>query len=89
MRKCPFSHNNLTITKGGDRVSRSSNKLVVEGARHAMEQLKYETANELGIPNYNTVDKGNLTSRENGYVGGYMTKKLVSYAEQAMSNQQR
>lgn len=66
-----------------------SNKLVVEGARQAMEQLKYETANELGIANYNTVDKGNLTSRENGYVGGYMTKKLVSYAEQAMSNQQR
>ena len=66
-----------------------SNKLVVEGARQAMEQLKYETANELGIANYNTVDKGNLTSRENGYAGGYMTKKLVSYAEQAMSNQQR
>ena len=62
-----------------------SNKLVVEGARQAMEQLKYETANELGIANYNTVDKGNLTSRENGYVGGYMTKKLVEMAEQQMS----
>ncbi|MEA4891509.1 MAG: alpha/beta-type small acid-soluble spore protein [Peptococcaceae bacterium] len=64
----------------------NSNKLVVQGSRQALEQLKYETANELGIPNYGSADKGNLTSRENGYVGGYMTKKLVSYAEQALAN---
>ena len=69
-------------------MTRSSNKLVVSGARQAMDQLKYEMASELGIANYNTMDKGNLTSRENGYVGGYMTKKLVSYAEQAMAGKQ-
>ena len=31
------------------------------------------------------LNKGNLTARENGYVGGYMTKKLVEMAEQQMS----
>jgi hypothetical protein len=62
----------------------SNKKIVVQSARQAMDQLKQETASELGIANYNTVDKGNLTSRENGYVGGYMTKKLVSFAEENM-----
>ncbi len=35
-----------------------------------------------------SMDKGNLSSRENGYVGGNMTKKMVAYAEQAMSQGQ-
>jgi small acid-soluble spore protein A (major alpha-type SASP) len=63
----------------------SNRRLVVQGARQAMDQLKQETATELGLTNYSNIDKGNLTSRENGYVGGYMTKKLVSFAEQNMS----
>ena len=33
----------------------------------------------------NAVDKGNLTARQNGYVGGYMTKKLVEMAEKQMA----
>jgi len=63
----------------------SNRKLVVQNARQAMDRLKQETASELGLTNYNTMDKGNLTSRENGYVGGYMTKKLVAYAQEHMS----
>ncbi|MEE0712143.1 alpha/beta-type small acid-soluble spore protein, partial [Romboutsia timonensis] len=35
------------------------------------------------------MDKGNLTARENGYVGGYMTKKLVEMAEQQMAGKQQ
>ena len=27
------------------------------------------------VPNYEQADKGNLTARQNGYVGGYMTKE--------------
>lgn len=54
----------------------------------ALDQLKYETANELGIANYATADKGQLTSRQNGYVGGTMTKKLVQYAEQSLGKGQ-
>ena len=51
----------------------------------ALNQMKLEIASELGMSNYQQVDKGNLTARENGYVGGYMTKKLVEMAEQQMA----
>lgn len=54
-------------------------------AKPALKNLKTEVANELGLANYEQIDKGNLTARENGYVGGYMTKKLVEMAEQQMS----
>ena len=64
----------------------NSNKLVVPGARQALDQMKLEIAQELGMSNYDSMDKGNLPSRQNGYVGGYMTKKLVEMAQQNMSN---
>ncbi|MDD2568987.1 MAG: alpha/beta-type small acid-soluble spore protein [Clostridia bacterium] len=51
----------------------------------ALSQFKTEIATELGISNYDQVDKGQLTSRQNGYVGGNMTKKMVAYAEQALA----
>ena len=54
-------------------------------AKPALKSLKTEVANELGLANYEQADKGNLTARQNGYVGGYMTKKLVEMAEQQMS----
>lgn len=63
----------------------SNNKKAVPGAAQALNQMKYEIANELGIANYAQVDKGQLTSRQNGYVGGYMTRKLVQFAEEQMS----
>ncbi len=53
----------------------NNNKIVVPEAREALNQLKLEIASELGIDNYNSIDKGNLPSRVNGYVGGYMVKK--------------
>ena len=49
----------------------SSNKAVVPEAKGALDRFKYEVANELGVPltdGYN----GNLTSKQNGSVGGYM-----------------
>ena len=64
----------------------NSNKLVVPGARQALDQMKLEIAQELGMSNYDSMDKGDLPSRQNGYVGGYMTKKLVEMAQQNMSN---
>lgn len=63
----------------------NSNRTVVPEAKAALNQMKLEIANELGMSNYQQVDKGNLTARENGYVGGYMTKKLVEMAEQQMA----
>ena len=63
----------------------STNKKAVPEAKAALNQMKLEIASELGMSNYDTVDKGNLTARQNGYVGGYMTKKLVEMAEQQMA----
>ena len=54
----------------------NNNQKVVPQAKQALNQMKLEIANELGMANYQQMDKGNLTARENGYVGGYMTKKL-------------
>lgn len=63
----------------------NNNKTVVPQAKQALNQMKLEIANELGMDDYQQVDKGNLTARQNGYVGGYMTKKLVEMAEQQMA----
>lgn len=64
----------------------NSNKIVVPAARQALDQMKLEIASELGMSNYDSLDKGNLPSRQNGYVGGYMTKRMVEYAQQNMSS---
>lgn len=57
-------------------------------AREALNQMKYEIANELGITNNLKNNKGNLTSGQNvffgGYVGGRMTKKLVEMGEKEL-----
>jgi len=62
-----------------------SNRILVPAARQALDQMKTEIATELGMTNYETMDKGNLPSRQNGYVGGYMTKRLVEMAQRNMS----
>lgn len=54
-------------------------------AKNGLNNMKTEIASELGLSGYDTMDKGNLTARQNGYVGGYMTKKLVEMAESQMS----
>lgn len=61
-------------------------KKVVPEAKNALHKMKVEIAEELGIKDYNKIDKGNLTARENGYVGGYMTKRLVEVAERHLSD---
>lgn len=59
----------------------SKNKLVVPGAKQAVENLKYEIANELGI----TLG-ADTTSRLNGTVGGEMTRRLVNLGKQYYNN---
>ncbi|EOC99501.1 alpha/beta-type small acid-soluble spore protein [Caldisalinibacter kiritimatiensis] len=66
-------------------MARRGNRIIVPEARQALNQMKIEIANELGLSNYENIDKGNLSSRQNGYVGGYMTKRLVEQAERQMS----
>ena len=60
------------------------NKLIVPGSKQAIENLKYEIANELGIKL-----GADTTSRLNGTVGGYMTKKLVELGKQYYVNSTR
>lgn len=67
----------------------NNNRTVVPEAKQALNQMKLEIANELGMADYQQMDKGNLTARQNGYVGGYMTKKLVEMAEQQMSGKNK
>lgn len=55
----------------------------------ALEQFKVELAAELGIPDYDKIDKGELTSRQNGKVGGNMTKRMVGFAEAVLAHYYR
>ena len=67
--------------------NKSSNKINVPEAKAALEQYKFEVASEIGVPlkkGYN----GDLTSAQNGYVGGYMVKKMIEAQEKAMAGKQ-
>lgn len=68
---------------------KTNNEPVNRGAGSALNRFKMEIASEIGISNYDQIDKGQLTSRQNGYVGGNMTKKMVAFAEQALAQGQQ
>ena len=64
--------------------NKSSNRAAVPEAKGALDRFKYEVANEIGVPlkdGYN----GDLTSKQNGSVGGYMVKKMIEEQEKQMS----
>ena len=77
----------LTSTKikeGMNMANRSSNTAAVPEAKEALDKFKHEVANELGVPlteGYN----GDLTSKQNGSVGGYMVKKMIEQQEKQMA----
>ncbi len=60
----------------------SSNQLVVPGVSQALDQMKYEIAQEFGVSL-----GADTTSRANGSVGGEITKRLVQMAEQQLGGQ--
>jgi hypothetical protein len=65
-----------------------SNRAEVPQARGALDNFKMEIANELGVPlkqGYN----GDLTSKQNGSVGGEMVKRMIRRQEEQMSGQQQ
>lgn len=64
----------------------NSNTPEVPHAKDALDRFKFEVANEIGVPlkkGYN----GDLTSRENGSVGGEMVRQMIRRQEEEMSNQ--
>lgn len=61
-----------------------SNQNEVPQAREALDRFKMEVANEIGVPlkqGYN----GDLTSAQNGSVGGEMVRKMIKRQEEQMS----
>ena len=65
-------------------MSNDTNKTNVSEAKEAMDRFKMEVANELGVPLSNGYN-GNLTSAQNGSVGGYMVKKMIENQERQMA----
>ena len=58
----------------------NSNKLVVPEAQAAVDNMKAEIASELGVHL-----GADATARENGSVGGEITKRLVAMAQQQLN----
>ena len=57
------------------------NKSVVPGAENAINQMKAEIANEFGVQL-----GADATARQNGSVGGEITKRLVKQAQQQLGS---
>ncbi len=68
-------------------MSRSKNRVEVPEAKNAMDKFKMEVANELGVPLTNGYN-GNLTSAQNGSVGGEMVRKMIKRQEESMAGKQ-
>ena len=65
--------------------SKNTNKINVPEARAAMDKFKMEAASEVGV-NLKQGYNGDLTSKEAGYIGGYMVKKMIEDVERQHSN---
>lgn len=64
------------------RENNNSNEILIEAAASAIEQMKYEIAQEFGV----TLGPDS-TARANGSVGGEITKRLVRMAQEQLSGQ--
>lgn len=67
----------------------ASNTLVVPQANAALQQMKYEVAQELGIQIPQDGYYGYMASRDTGALGGQITRRLVQLAEQQLSGSAR
>jgi len=67
--------------------SRSSNTLLVPQATSALDQLKFEVAQELGIQTPGDGYWGYMATRDTGAIGGNITRRLVQIAEQQLAGQ--
>ena len=66
----------------------NSNRLVVPGAREAMDKFKMEAANEVGV-NLKQGYNGDLTSRQAGSVGGQMVKNVCPVRKTSFHRENR
>jgi len=63
----------------------SRNQVLVPQARAGLNSMKMEAAQQLGVQIPADGYYGNVTARETGSLGGYITKNLVAMAEQQLS----
>jgi len=66
-------------------VKEMANNNSVPQAKEALSRFKMEVASEIGVPlkqGYN----GDLTSAQNGSVGGEMVKRMINQQKQNMSS---
>ena len=82
----PMQQQQNQFQQGNSSSNSNQSRVVVPEARKALDNMKYEIAGELGI-NLKQGYNGDLPSRQAGYIGGYMTKRLIEQAERAMSQQ--
>ncbi len=65
-------------------MSNTRSGMEVLQAREAMDRFKMEVASEIGVPLKNGYN-GDLTSAQNGSVGGEMVRQMIKRQEEAMS----
>ena len=64
--------------------SNTTGRMEVPEAKEAMDRFKMEVAGEIGVPlkaGYN----GDLTSAQNGSVGGEMVRQMIKKQEETMA----
>ncbi|MCI5640075.1 MAG: alpha/beta-type small acid-soluble spore protein [Lachnospiraceae bacterium] len=66
--------------------SNNSSRMEVPQAKEAMDKFKMEVASELGVPLKNNGYNGDLTSAQNGSVGGEMVRQMIKRQEQEMAD---
>ncbi|MGI6513660.1 MAG: alpha/beta-type small acid-soluble spore protein [Syntrophomonadaceae bacterium] len=63
------------------------NRVLVPEAQKALYDFKHEIARELGVAQNVQGDYwGNVSSRENGAVGGNMVRKMIAFAESQLAS---
>lgn len=58
-------------------------RALIPEAQLALDSLKTEIASQIGV-DYASTDKGMLTTKQNGSVGGEMVRRMIAFAEQSI-----
>ncbi|MCI3921547.1 alpha/beta-type small acid-soluble spore protein [Paenibacillus sp. TRM 82003] len=69
--------------------SGNTNDLVVPGANAALEQMKFEVAQEIGVQIPQDGYYGHMATRDTGAIGGHMVRRMVQIAEETLSRGNR
>ncbi|EPZ45061.1 alpha/beta-type small acid-soluble spore protein [Alicyclobacillus acidoterrestris] len=68
-------------------MANNNNRLLLQQATRALQDMKYEVATELGITPPSDGYWGFVSSFENGSIGGSITRKLVAFAQEHLAEQ--